>query len=347
MASPNIVFATTCKGRTQHLAQTLPANIRDNADYANCKFVVLDYCDPGPLRYYLRNNHKRDIDSGRLVVYHYGCKPYDVSPTDIPFHMAHAKNMAPRCGILEGADIVVTLDADNYTGPGLARFIAEQFREPGIFLCPDFWHIRNLPHGPGRPNRGFYGRLALRTQDFVKLGGYDEIYSEWGSEDADMIGRLLRLGYVKRYFDIKNLNTIAHGAEVRFKEYPGAKKFEDPEYIKSLDLRKETVVNYGKIGLGTVYRNFDPDPIEITAQYQPASSVLACSERQPRHFTKPFRSWASIACTGGLAKPRVSGMRCIRSVSPLHWNSTTLCRTCRSHCFTRSLTNYTPDRSSS
>ena len=177
--------------------------------------------------------------------------------------MSHAKNLAPRAAIMEGAEILVTLDADNYTGPGFARFIADQFREPGIFMCPDFWHIRNLPHGPTRPQRGFYGRLAIRSQDFVKLGGYDEIYSVWGSEDADMIGRLLRLGYEKRFIGTQYLNTIPHNAAVRFREYPEAQKNEDPEHIKQVDRRTETVVNYGRFGLGTMYRNFDPTPIEF------------------------------------------------------------------------------------
>lgn len=270
MNNPRIVFCTTCKGRTEHLSRTLPQNIRDNADYPNCTFVVLDYCDPGPIREYLWANHRADMDSGRLAVYHFGLKPFEIKVpggarawTDIPFHMSHAKNMAHRCGIMEGADILVTLDADNFTGPGFARFIAEKFREPEIVLCPDFWLIRNLPHGPARPARGFYGRLAIRSQDFIKLGGYDEIFSVWGSEDADILARLLRLGYTKRHIDNCYLNTIPHNAEVRFKEYPEARQYENPEYIKKLDQRTETVVNYGKIGVGTVFKNFGSEAIEI------------------------------------------------------------------------------------
>ena len=272
-----VVFCTTCKGRVQHLEKTLPRNIADNADYADCKFVVLDYCDPGPLRAYLWKHHRADMRSGRLVVYSYfgtsdsvkgneaAILSNRVPPPDLPFHMAHAKNTAPRCAIREGADVLVTLDADNYTGPGFARFIADRFSgdASGIFLCPDFGMIRNLPHGPSRPARGFYGRLAIRAQDFIKLGGYDEIFSMWGGEDADMIARLLRLGYTKRFIDTCYLNTIPHSAEVRFREYPEARRYEDSAYIQELDLRRETVVNHGRFGLGTVYRNLDPAPVLI------------------------------------------------------------------------------------
>ena len=42
--------------------------------------------------------------------------------------MAHAKNMAHRLGIIEGADILCNLDADNFTGPGFASYIAEQMQ---------------------------------------------------------------------------------------------------------------------------------------------------------------------------------------------------------------------------
>ena len=38
-ANPMIVFCTTCKGRAQHLEQTLPQNLADNAHYEHCKEV--------------------------------------------------------------------------------------------------------------------------------------------------------------------------------------------------------------------------------------------------------------------------------------------------------------------
>src|ERR1700722_19768601 len=167
-------MATTWRGRAEHVSRTPPRNLTDNADYPNAKFVVLNYNSKDNLMAYLRDNHGADIASGRLTFYtHF---------SEGPFHLAHAKNLAARCGIMEGADILVTLDADNWTGLGFARFIAERFREqvsPGIFLCPDFDLIHSLPFGPERPSRGYAGRLAIRSSDFVKLGGYDEIFDTW------------------------------------------------------------------------------------------------------------------------------------------------------------------------
>ena len=248
-----IALCTTCKGRAEHIKQTLPRNLADNASYKDAVFVLLDYDSQDDLAQYVSSVHARDIASGRLVVYHY-------KNGGAPFHMAHAKNMAARCGILEGADVLVTLDADNFTGEGFAQFLAERFHEPGvrpgIYLCPDFPLIRSLPHGPTRPARGFYGRLALWAKDFIKLGGYDEIYDTWRGEDIDITCRLQRMGYAMRHIDNRYLNAIPHGAEMRFREYPHAKQYEGKREEEIIKARTDTLVNYGRFGLGTVHRNY-------------------------------------------------------------------------------------------
>src|SRR5271154_6677380 len=209
---PRIAFVTTCKGRCQPLRQTLPKNIADNASYENAVFVVLDYGDPDGLAQYIRTEHAKDLASGRLVYYSY--------KTTAPFHVAHAKNMAARCGILEGSDITVTVDSDNFSGPNFAQFVADKFREPGlfpgIFLCPNYQLIKSLPHGELRPARGYAGRLAIWSKTFTKVGGYDEIYATWQGEDIDMNFRLQRMGYQMRYIDNRYLHAINHNAAIRF-----------------------------------------------------------------------------------------------------------------------------------
>ena len=260
---PRIVFCTTCKGRAYHLMNTLPQNMQDNRDYENCAFVVLDYADSHVLRESLRT-YEASIQNGYLVVYHYfGDNKYREGPPPITFHMARAKNIAMRCGILEGADILVTLDADNFTGPSFASWIAKQFTEGNsfkkeIFLCPDFKSINAMLHGPERPPRGFAGRLAVSARDFIKMGGYDEIYDTWRGEDMDLMHRMLRAGYKTVHFENSSLNTIRHDASVRFKEYPHAKQYEDAyeDEMKAVVGRTETVVNNGNFGVGNLFKNF-------------------------------------------------------------------------------------------
>ncbi|HUD11452.1 MAG TPA: sulfotransferase [Candidatus Saccharimonadia bacterium] len=260
MNQPRIAFCSTCKGRTYHIVQTLTKNIADNADYTNAVFIILDYDSQDGLDDYLRTQHANDIANGRLVVYSH-------RNGGAPFHVSHAKNIAARCGILEGADILVTLDADNFTGPGFAHFVIDKLSEPkvlpGVFLVPDHLFIQSLPHGPLRPNRGFAGRLAIWARDFIKAGGYDEMYNTWRGEDIDMNFRLERMGYTRRFIDNSYLGTIPHNAEVRFKEYPHARQYENIGEVKIIRARTETVVNHGNFGIGTVYRNFNRTPIEL------------------------------------------------------------------------------------
>lgn len=240
-----VVFATTCKNRGAHLAQTLPKNLQDNP---RSTFVVLDYAsteDLSPIFKPLRSN-----DQLRVYRYNNGGVP-------CPFHVAHAKNMAMRCAMLEGADILVTLDADNFAGKLFDEFAVVALREPGVFAHPDHLSIQQMPWGPGseRPLRGFAGRLAVRAQDFVKAGGYDEAYDTWRGEDIDFNARMGRMGYAARFIENGFLGVIPHNAEVRFREYPHARIYDREGGWKIDGHHTNTVVNYGQIGVGSVYRD--------------------------------------------------------------------------------------------
>lgn len=246
-----VVLCTTCKGRLEHIQQTLPRNLADNP---NATFVLLDYSSDDNLAPYLKENHAADIASGHLVVYQFD--------TTGPFQMAHAKNMAARLGIIEGADVLVTLDADNFAGQNFDRFVADNIK-PGTFLCPDFPRIKSLPHGPLRPARGYAGRLAIRPQEFVKMGGYCETFDTWRGEDIDMIARMRRLGFTMTHIEDRFLNAIPHTAAVRFKEYPHAQQFETEGEWKAIYRGTATIVNYGRFGCGLARRNFGTETIEL------------------------------------------------------------------------------------
>jgi len=259
--STRIAHVTTCKGRLEHLKKTLPRNLSD--PYPNAVYVVLDYDSEDHLAEWARANYPKDIASGRLVVYTY-------RNGGSPFHISHAKNMAARCGILEGADILVTMDADNWGGPGFCQYVAEVFREPGIrpgiFMCPNYQLIKSLPHGASRPARGYAGRLAIWANAFIKMGGYDEAFNTWGREDICLNFRLQRSGYAMRYIPNEYLNAINHNAAMRFKEYPEAQAlYENGDQVQILKDRTETVVNYGRFGMGTVFRNSDTTATKLSA----------------------------------------------------------------------------------
>lgn len=242
-----IAFCITCKGRAHHIRRTLPQNLIDNADYANAIFVIVNYNSPDTLMEELKTNHSAEIESGRIVVY----TVKDVTT----FKMAHAKNIAHRLGIREGADILVNLDADNMTGPGFAHYINKQFKaDPNIFM----W-ARMIP---GILPRGISGRIVVTKDVFIQMGGYDEQFETWSRDDKDFNERLIRTGYTPHEIPQRFLCGIRHDDKLRFKEYPHVRPDKDHYDCPIPPPCTNTVVNFGFFGICIVTRNFEFD-IEI------------------------------------------------------------------------------------
>lgn len=252
MPSSQIIFITTCKGRTPHLRKTLPINMANNPG-DNCRFLVLDYGDDGELEEYLKTVQLPNIESGRLIVYRHDTVGH--------FRMSHAKNMAHRCAMLEGADILVNMDADNFTPvPGFADSIMETMgaHQHTFMYC-------NAKSIVGRARQGLAGRIAVHRNTFLEVGGYDESYIVWAPEDEDFKSRLRRLGREGVIIDARFLFVIPHKDGLRFKEYPHAKPTPEDEAksIQEIHEADHVIANHGNIGCGIVYRNFDTNPIDL------------------------------------------------------------------------------------
>jgi hypothetical protein len=174
--------------------------------------------------------------------------------------MAHAKNMAHRLGILEGADILVNVDADNFINQGFADHIQERFKTPGTFL----WS-RMIKDGPGKLPRGISGRIAVTREAFLSVGGYDERFKTWSPDDKDFNTRLRNLGYSAEEIEPKFLDGVSHNDKMRFKEYPHAETPLGEDQFHEVEFSTETIANYGSFGCGVVTRNFDPTPIHLAS----------------------------------------------------------------------------------
>jgi len=247
-----VAFCTTCKGRAQHIKETLPRNLADNLSCPDAVFVLLDYNSQDHLKEYVRKNHQKAIDTGRLVVYsHHEAEK---------FQMAHAKNMAHRLGILEGADVLVNLDADNFTGPDFARYVSDQFSASSSNGHMFLW-ARMVKEGPERTPRGINGRIAVPQRAFLNVGGYDEQFSTWSPDDKDFHLRLRRLGYAPYEIDRRFLKAILHNDRMRFREYQHVSSRPGEDSDETIGDSDTTVVNFGRIGCGAVYRNFGNEAI--------------------------------------------------------------------------------------
>lgn len=225
-----IAFCTTVKNRAQHLAQTLPKNMAGNP---RSTLVVLDYGSEDNLQEILE-----PLKCDRLKIFSYRSLG--------PFHMTHAKNMAHRLGILEGADVLVNVDADNFLHDGFEDFVEGNI-QPNAFLWAG--HVK----GMGRKFRGVSGRIAVTPNAFIKAGGYDERYKTWARDDKDFNERLCYLGYRPVEIDRCYLEAIPHGDGMRFREYPHVREAALGEDAQGEPL-KSAVVNFGGIGCGGVLR---------------------------------------------------------------------------------------------
>ena len=64
-----ISFCTTCMGRLHDLKVTLPFNIKDNQDYDDLEFVILDYNSGDNLWDWMKNNMSHEIEIGKVSYY--------------------------------------------------------------------------------------------------------------------------------------------------------------------------------------------------------------------------------------------------------------------------------------
>lgn len=172
-----ISICTTCMDRLDDLKQTLPQNIKDNQDYQNVEFVVLDYgSKKDNLSEWIKSEMMEHIESGRLVFYR----------TEEPefFDMSHAKNVVM---LAASGDVVNSVDGDNFTLPseecGFATYInklANEQPEKAIFA---------------KSRQLLRGRLGFHKREFIELGGYNEKLKGYGNEDANFQNRAWMCGY--------------------------------------------------------------------------------------------------------------------------------------------------------
>ena len=191
-----IAFCITCMNRLKHIRETLIRNITDNFLPDEVEFVLLDYNSTDGLEDWVMTLNEY-INSGILI--YYRTKEPEI------YNRSHSRNMAFR---LSDAEIYCNLDADNFLGRGFAMDMVNQFKnDKDIFYTSDY---RSLD---------MFGRICLRTEDYIKVRGYNEILSGWGSEDVEFISRLKDTGL--RQFQFMNdeyYNAISHSNEDRISQ---------------------------------------------------------------------------------------------------------------------------------
>lgn len=248
-----ISFCTTCMGRVAHLAETLPRNVADNAKFDGVEFVILDYNSQDGLEAWMQGNMASQVSSGLVAYYRERTAKF--------FNPRHAKNVAH---LLASGDVVVNLDADNFTGPDYAAKVADVFSELGVFLRAD---------QVGRPKHqtGIAGRVAFRAEDFRRLRGYDEVCHGYGGDDPDLVHRAHLLGLRKILLTWPGEDVIQHSNLERTKNF-GFGAHEDVSVSGWRNKQVWTnrlpgeIVNPSGFGAANVYKGFSDVAIRVGAE---------------------------------------------------------------------------------
>ena len=259
-AALRLSFFTVCMGRLHHLQQTLMKNLAWNADHPSLEFVLLDYSSPDDLAGWIQSELAEHLASGRVVYYRYEHAQF--------FSFSHSRNMAAR---LCSGDIICNVDADNFTGPGFARYVDRRMKNKDLLVGCTF---EDGIFTPIVDDHGWTGRMAVRRQAFLDAGGYDEDMVAWGYEDMDLYNRLRHRGHICAPIDRRFLNCLPHDnleriAFTAVKDIGrdrGATKGALPDHLRlsaEKIARGELVANRGRVGIGQVRKLASSETIQL------------------------------------------------------------------------------------
>jgi hypothetical protein len=161
---PLIAFVITCRDRLKNLKQTLALNL--GALRTGESITVLDYnCSQGTFDW-VKDTFPGELSYKQLHLYRESTLPRYVA--------AHAKNVAHILGVRAGGEVLVNLDADNILVPEYMETLRSNNWVKLRCLAAKKWSAAAT------------GRIAVRTDTFLELGGYNELLTVgYGYEDTD------------------------------------------------------------------------------------------------------------------------------------------------------------------
>jgi len=182
---PLVTAITTCKGRLAHLKQTLPALMAA----ADIDVVVVDYDCPDRAGDWVRSTWP----AAKVV-----------SVSDRPlYNQSEAKNLGAAAA---RGDWLFFADADVRIAEDFAQMVQPLLR-PGAFLLAD-----------PRP-ADLWGAIFVSRRDFEAVGGFDVAMEGYGSEDVDLLARLMMAGVRQAHFPSRGFGIIQHDEATRTRFY--------------------------------------------------------------------------------------------------------------------------------
>jgi glycosyltransferase involved in cell wall biosynthesis len=174
---------TTCKGRLNHLKQTLPQFIKQR----DTKVIVVDYSCPEHSGGWVRENWPE-----AMVI-------------EVPGQEYFRANKARNTGAAAAqSPFLMFLDADSLISDDFAVRV-DQALEDGMFL-----RIRYTP------GNDLNGACIVPAASYRAVQGYDEVIEGYGGEEQEFYWRLRRMGLKARYLLAEGLcQPIRHDKQSR------------------------------------------------------------------------------------------------------------------------------------
>ena len=175
----------TCKGRLEHLKQTLPYTLAQT--YDNIEIIIVDYNCPDGAQKWIQEN----ISDTRV-------KTICANVLSNEWSLSAARNLGYKHS---SGDILFFLDADAKTEPG--------FIDECIGVLTDNSYIC----GWGAPDAT--GCMIVHKNAFEDVNGYNENLKSWGFEDIEIYQRLQNILSMEMKIFPAGIETIKHGDELR------------------------------------------------------------------------------------------------------------------------------------
>jgi hypothetical protein len=182
-----ISIVTTCMGRAYDLKKTLKSNLQSIEDYPDIEWLILNYNSQDDLDLWMKEEMMEWIEKGILNYYHTQEPDY--------YSMTQSRNLAFKLAAMHRSNndemrtVINQIDADN--------FIANQISDDefGNYNFADM--INFMVHQ--KPDKAIFckskrmnnGRLGMRKDEFLGLGGYDECIEGYGYDDHDLVNRFM------------------------------------------------------------------------------------------------------------------------------------------------------------
>ena len=184
----SIALCTATKNRLWQLRHTLVPNLVAMWPHRGwVRYYIADFGSTDNTIDFILNTCQPFIRQGMLKVYmtpEHTLNRYRSSKMDGHYwHASICKNAIHTQAV---EDILVNFDGDNLMGYEFPLHVDDQFQQGA-----------GVVHYNSR-QQGTYGRIAYYRADFEYIRGYDEDAFPMGSQDADIIERLVKLGKVRR-----------------------------------------------------------------------------------------------------------------------------------------------------